>query len=102
MTLLFERHIQRRVEADLMRDGLQLAASVAVGADGIPRLDSEPGDARFAEPASGLYWQVSTPHGTLRSRSLWDQALLASQMATAAWLDSASRQWSVRTAVADR
>ena len=26
MTLLFERHIERRVEADLIRDGMQLAA----------------------------------------------------------------------------
>jgi signal transduction histidine kinase len=81
MTLLFERHIVRRVEADLTRDGMQLAASVSVGADGAPVLTGEPGDARFQEPASGLYWQVSTAGGALRSRSLWDQSLPPSTVA---------------------
>lgn len=75
MTLLFERHIERRVEADLVREGLQLAAGVSIGADGAPLLDRAPADMRFAEPASGLYWQVSTPQGLLRSRSLWDAEL---------------------------
>jgi signal transduction histidine kinase len=75
MTLLFERHVERRIEADLVRDGLQLAAAVSIAPDGTPELDREPGDARFFEPASGLYWQVSTPQGTLSSRSLWDQHL---------------------------
>ena len=56
MTLLFERHIERRIEADLIRDGMQLAASVSVGTDGVPLLSREPGDARFGEPASGMYW----------------------------------------------
>lgn len=75
MTLLFERHIERRVEADLVREGLQLAAGVAIGPGGAPLLDRVPADTRFAEPASGLYWQVSTPRGLLRSRSLWDEEL---------------------------
>lgn len=89
MTLLFERHIERRVEADLVREGLQLAASVAIGADGAPVLDRVPADVRFAEPASGLYWQVSTPQGSLRSRSLWDQDLPQSKAA-------GSTDWSKR------
>lgn len=75
MTLLFERHVERRIEADLIREGLQLAAAASVAADGAPALEQEPGDARFAEPASGLYWQVSTAQRTLNSRSLWDQHL---------------------------
>jgi signal transduction histidine kinase len=75
MTLLFERHVERRIEADLVREGLQLAAALSLASDGTPELDREPGDARFFEPASGLYWQVSTPQGTLSSRSLWDQHL---------------------------
>lgn len=75
MTLLFERHVERRIEADLVRDGLQLAAALSITADETPELDREPGDARFFEPASGLYWQVSTPQQTLSSRSLWDQHL---------------------------
>jgi signal transduction histidine kinase len=86
MTLLFERHIERRVEADLTREGMQLAANLSIAPDGAPLLSREPGDVRFAEPASGMYWQVSTPHGTLRSRSLWDQSLPGSDVAKArAW-----------------
>jgi signal transduction histidine kinase len=77
MTLLFERHVERRIEADLVREGLQLAAALSISSDGTPELDREPGDARFFEPASGLYWQVSTSRDTLSSRSLWDQHLPA-------------------------
>lgn len=75
MTLLFERHVERRIEADLIREGLELAAALSIATDGSPALEHEPGDARFLEPASGLYWQVSTPKGALSSRSLWDQHL---------------------------
>ena len=89
MTLLFERHIERRVRADLVRDGMQLAANLSIGSDGAPLLSREPGDVRFTEPASGLYWQITTPRGSLRSRSLWDQSLPASQVARA-------RDWSLR------
>jgi signal transduction histidine kinase len=89
MTLLFERHIERRVHADLVRDGMQLAANLSIGPHGAPLLSRDPGDARFAEPASGLYWQVTTLRGSLRSRSLWDQRLPASRAARA-------RDWSTR------
>jgi len=89
MTLLFERHIERRVHADLVRDGMQLAADVSTGADGAPLLRREPGDARFAEPASGLYWQVTTARGSVRSRSLWDQSLPVAQL-------TSTRDWSTR------
>ncbi|WP_116809239.1 sensor histidine kinase [Steroidobacter cummioxidans] len=75
MTVLFERHVEHRIEADLIRDGLQLAAALSVAPDGTPVLEHEPGDSRFFDPASGLYWQVSTPQGVLNSRSLWDQHL---------------------------
>jgi signal transduction histidine kinase len=89
MTWLFERHVERRVEADLIREGKELAARVAVGTDGAPTLSEQPGDRRYAQAASGLYWQVSTPRGTLRSRSLWDQVLPASPSAP-------SHRWSKR------
>jgi signal transduction histidine kinase len=89
MTFLFERHIVRRVEADLTRDGMQLAANVSVAVNGDPVVSDPPGDARFQEPASGLYWQASTPQGTLRSRSLWDQSLPASSIA-------GTRNWTTR------
>jgi signal transduction histidine kinase len=89
MTLLFERHIERRVRAELVREGMQLAANVAIGPDGAPLLSRDPGDLRFGEPASGLYWQVTTARGSLRSRSLWDQSLPGSRAANA-------RDWSMR------
>ncbi len=89
MTLLFERHIERRVQSDLARDGTQLAASLSIGADGKPSLSREPGDFRFGEPASGLYWQVTTTAGSLRSRSLWDQALPEARALQ-------SREWGTR------
>ena len=80
MTMLFERHIERRVHADLVREGMQLAANLSIGPRGEPQLSREPGDMRFSEPASGLYWQVTTTAGDLRSRSLWDQSLPARQL----------------------
>jgi signal transduction histidine kinase len=92
MTLLFERHIERRVEADLIREGMQLAANVAIGVEGVPVLSREPGDVRFAEPASGMYWQVTTARGSLRSRSLWDESLPPAPAARA-------RDWTTRSIV---
>jgi signal transduction histidine kinase len=81
MTLLFERHIERRVEAELTRDALQLVADLSLDEEGKPVVARTPSDARFTRPASGLYWQLSTPAGTWKSRSLWDQALPASPAA---------------------
>lgn len=72
MTLLFERHLDRRLESELTRDGLRLVAALAVDADGTPLVDPAPMDPRLQTPAGGYYWQVSTPAGALRSRSLWD------------------------------
>lgn len=75
MTWLFERHIERREAAELTRSGLVLAAGLRLTPAGVPAIDPLPVDPSFAAPASGLYWQVSTAAGTVRSRSLWDQAL---------------------------
>lgn len=83
MTLLFERHIERRVEVDLTRNGLQLVAALKLAPDGRPFADQHPSDPRFDEPASGLYWQLSTAAGVLQSRSLWDETLPGSTVAGA-------------------
>ena len=72
MTLLFERHLDRRLEAELERDGLRLVAALELGADGIPAVEPAPMDPRLQTPAGGYYWQVSSPAGAVRSRSLWD------------------------------
>lgn len=75
MTLLFSRHIERRVEEELKRDARQLVAGLSVGPNGDVRLRQRPTDPRFITPASGLYWQVTTGPAAERSRSLWDQSL---------------------------
>ena len=75
MTLLFERHLEHRLQADMTRDALQLVAALSFAPDGSPVLAESPGDARLRQPAGGYYWQVTSGGGALRSRSLWDSAL---------------------------
>lgn len=75
MKLLFERHIERRVVDDLRRNALQLVANLTVDTGGQPAVGHTPADSRFIEPAGGLYWQLSTEHGLLRSESLGDEKL---------------------------
>lgn len=76
LTYLFERHITRSLVSDLEVHLRQLLAAVDLSAAGEPQLTREPADPRFAEPLSGLYWQLATKSGAaLRSRSLWDGTL---------------------------
>ncbi len=75
MTLLFERHLDRRLQTEMTRDALQLIGTLSLDPDNRPVIERLPDDARFDKPAGGYYWQLSTSHGTLRSRSLWDSAL---------------------------
>jgi signal transduction histidine kinase len=75
MTLLFARHLERREIEELDRQSLPLIAGLRLDAKGAPVAEAQPADPRFQRPSSGLYWQVSTAVGTIRSRSLWDQEL---------------------------
>lgn len=75
MTVLFQRHLERREIEELNRQSLPLIAGLQVDAKGRLSVATQPPDPRFARPSSGLYWQVSSPHGRMRSRSLWDQEL---------------------------
>ncbi len=76
LVLLFQRHVERSLGADLDVYVNQLLAGVNVDADGRVALAAPPADSRFAEPLSGLYWQVWGERGDiLRSRSLWDTTL---------------------------
>lgn len=72
---LFERHAERQFQAELERYGIALIASASLNAGGTPQLERYPTDPRFERPASGLYWYLAGPGGTLQSRSLWDGAL---------------------------
>ncbi len=75
LVLLFERHVERRVEAELSVYLNQVVAGVDRGSDGAMVVAKPPADPRFAEPLSGLYWQVNVRGTILRSRSLWDTQL---------------------------
>ena len=74
LSLIFERHVERRVAAELTLHLDQLIAALNVRS-GRLALDREPADPRFAQPLSGLYWQIESAGETLRSRSLWDTEL---------------------------
>lgn len=75
LVLLFERHIQRNTEADLIRHGQQLISELTFTPEGIDVNPEATGDRRFNQPASGVYWQITRGALVLRSRSLWDNAL---------------------------
>ncbi len=86
MTVLFERHLERNLEAEMTRDALGLVSGLAFDPRGQLLLEGEPSDSRLRKPAGGYYWQVSTAAGVLRSRSLWDSALAVATDAPAdAW-----------------
>jgi signal transduction histidine kinase len=75
LTFLFERHVERRVEAELETHLNQVLAGLERDADGVLSVEVEPADPRFEEPLSGLYWQIEVGGALLRSRSLWDAEL---------------------------
>lgn len=91
MTVLFERHLERRLQADLTRDALGLVATLALDPSGQPVIETPPTDARLQKPAGGYYWQVTSAAGALRSRSLWDATLVLPAA-------RASDQWTLRRA----
>ncbi len=74
---LFERHVERRVEAELTGDLDRLISETQFGADGVLKVTSSLTDPRFETPVSGYYWQVEdlASHKLIRSRSLWDTEL---------------------------
>lgn len=84
--LLFERHSERQLQAELERHGVALIAALELDAQGRPVLARQPSDPRFRQPASGLYWRIAAPGGELRSRSLWDGALPSvAETSTSGW-----------------
>jgi len=74
LSLLFERHTERQVTAELIRFGEALVAGTSLDTKGVPVVGQGPYDPRFTRPASGLYWSIKSPQGVARSRSLWDGA----------------------------
>ncbi|TSD83404.1 HAMP domain-containing histidine kinase [Mycobacterium sp. KBS0706] len=77
LVLLFERHVERRIDEELDNDLRQLAGAIGFDSVGDLALTQRPADPRFGQPLSGLYWQITdeTTGQDLRSRSLWDSSL---------------------------
>lgn len=75
LSYLFERHVERRVAAELSAHLNQIVAGLDRRPDGTLAVARPPADPRFDKPLSGLYWQIQIGSGLLRSRSLWDSEL---------------------------
>lgn len=76
LSYLFERHVERRVDAELVVYEQQLLAGVTL-TDGKLTIPKPPTEPRFERPLSGLYWQIDSADGAVlvRSRSLWDSTI---------------------------
>lgn len=74
LSLLFGDHVERRAAAEMQVQLDQVLAGLVTGQDGLT-VATPPADPRFLRPYGGLYWQIEAGGRTLRSRSLWDQAL---------------------------
>jgi signal transduction histidine kinase len=66
-----KRNFDERLEV-LLRG---LIAVTEIGPRGELIVGDPPGEPRFRTPLSGWYWQIETPSGLIRSRSLWDRDL---------------------------
>jgi signal transduction histidine kinase len=75
LVALFSTHVERRAAAELTVHLDQLLAGLAPGPEGGLVVTMPPADPRFGQPYSGLYWQIETQGGLIRSRSLWDWTL---------------------------
>lgn len=86
LTSLFRNEVMREFDAALVRQLDQVTARLQIGGDNVPVIDPQSlSDPRLDKPYSGLYWQVDRlgpddrqREGVLRSRSLWDEALILS------------------------
>ena len=75
LTVLFDRHVRSRVNAELAAEIVGIATHLDERKGEIV-LKAEPPEARFSRPLGGAYWQVELDDGgAFRSRSLWDETL---------------------------
>jgi len=88
MTLIFQKHIEHRLESELMQMARQLVAALTLDADGRPTIDRAPAEPLFEELRGGLYWALSSQKGQLKSRSLGDQRLPSSPIAKSVMWDT--------------
>jgi signal transduction histidine kinase len=82
LVLVFESHILKRVEQELDIRWTELAKAFEIDRQGEPLLNHDPADPRYRQPYGAAYWQITENGNTLmRSRSLWDEALVTSGVA---------------------
>ncbi|NBC38051.1 histidine kinase [Novosphingobium sp. FSY-8] len=68
--------VTRSFDEQLDNNLTAMVTSAEIGPDGEVLFNRAPGDQRFLEPNSGLYWQISGKgHEDFPSRSLWDRSL---------------------------
>jgi signal transduction histidine kinase len=73
---LYQRHVEKFVMTELTSHLEQLLAVVNVNKEGKVEVTNDLSDPRFDQAEGGLYWQIDVKDQmSLRSRSLWDQAL---------------------------
>lgn len=80
MVMLFDRHIERRVQDELQTIAVPLFADLNLDETGAVVVDNPPSDPRFELPDSGMYWQITHGVERLRSRSLWDESLASTDL----------------------
>ncbi len=74
---LYRQHVEKFALTELTTHMDQLLADVVVTPEGKVEYNSRLSDPRFEEPGGGLYWQIDVKgQKPLRSRSLWDEALV--------------------------
>jgi signal transduction histidine kinase len=75
LTIIFERHVFQRLEAELENNLIWLTANLEAAGGDISVIEAPP-DPRFSRPLGGLYWQINPAAGEpVRSVSLWDETL---------------------------
>lgn len=77
LVVMFERHVERRIDSELETYLNQITATVSATTDGRIAFTHNLADPRFNQPLSGLYWQIQDEERPtlLRSRSLWDTVI---------------------------
>ena len=79
---VFERYVEQVALQQLQNQFSQLALNLTIDSGDRVALTGPLSDPRFSKPYGGLYWQVNRPQWPpLRSRSLWDDTLPASDAA---------------------
>lgn len=77
LILLFDRHVARRIDAELHTHLNQIAAAMEFDSNGRPYLATPLADPRFEQPYGGLYWQIENGRDLPeRARALWDTVLV--------------------------